>query len=252
MTLGELPKSRKRKPDDSGLRAPIIQIVKNAAANAPRSLQKRIGPSEMGTPCDRQLGYKLGNIKPSRGGFHDPWPSYVGTAIHAHLEETFKMENQRLISQGKPARWITERKVDVGFGITGSCDLYDTESATILDFKTLGNTTYLKYTREGPSEVYRTQAHLYGLGFVRAGFEVKQVAIAFFGRAKTLQDLHIWSEPWDINVALKALKRVQTVQEILDAGGTPRMLAANPGTACMFCDWKGCIDEGFCAGDEEE
>ena len=34
-------------------------LIVDAANNAPRSLQKRIGPSEVGDPCERKLSYKL-------------------------------------------------------------------------------------------------------------------------------------------------------------------------------------------------
>ena len=35
--------------------AKVHQIIEHDAANAPRTLQKRIGPSELGVACDRCL-----------------------------------------------------------------------------------------------------------------------------------------------------------------------------------------------------
>jgi hypothetical protein len=249
MALGSLPPSRRKEiKDESGLRSTILSVVKNKYQNAPRSLQKRIGPSEVGTPCDRQLGYKLSGMKPARENFSDPLPSILGTAFHAWLEGAFEMDNQRLVAEGKPPRWIIEKRVNAGFGLSGSCDVFDTLTGTVGDHKLLGNTSYQKYVKEGPSETYRTQAHTYGLGFVQAGYAVNRVAILMYGKAKTLNDLHIWSEPFDMTIALKALKRMKEVQTLLDEGGTPRDLAANPGDPCFWCPFKGACEDGYCEG----
>lgn len=250
MALGSLPVS-KRTSDPTGLRSTIIGIIKSAANNAPRSLQKRIGPSQVGTECTRQLAYEMSGVTPTRG-YSDPWPSIVGTATHAWLADAFEADNQQRVANGQEPRWHVEQRVDVGFGLNGSCDVFDAQTGTVLDHKILGNTTYSKYTKSGPSEVYRVQAHCYGLGYMRKGFDVKRVGINFFGRAKTLNDLYVWSEPFDINVALKALDRMNKIQAALDAGAAPRTLEPNPGGACVFCTYKGCVDEGYCEGTGED
>lgn len=254
MSLGSLPVStRKNDNDATGLRGTIIGVVRNASNNAPRSLQKSIGPSQVGTPCDRQLAYEMDGTAPNREAYSDPWPSIVGTATHAWLDKAFTADNARLVAEGKVPRWHLERRVHVGFGLQGSCDCFDELTGTVLDWKILGNTTYAKYTKEGPSETYRVQAHCYGLGYVQAGFDVKKVGIGFFGRAKRLNDLHIWSEDFDINIALRALARMRNVQTLLDNGGNPRMLKATPGAACFFCNFRSCNEgeDGFCRAEDE-
>ena len=58
----------------------VYGMIRHAIAHHPRSLQKRIGPSEVGTPCDRRIGYKLlGHTENERG---DAWKPTVGTAVH--------------------------------------------------------------------------------------------------------------------------------------------------------------------------
>lgn len=237
MALSKLPPSKGYRTDETGLRDQIIKNIRYAADNAPRSLQKHIGPSQVGTPCARQLAYHLAGFDESRS-FIDPWPSIVGTAVHAWLADAMELHNDVLEAAGQPRRWHIEKRVDVGFGLTGSCDCFDSVTGTVLDWKILGNTQYAKYTKEGPSEVYRTQAHCYGLGYVRAGFDVKRVGIGFFGRAKTLNDLDIWSEPFDLEIALRALKRMKETQEQINAGAEPLDIPANPGVACYFCPFK--------------
>jgi hypothetical protein len=255
MALSQLPPSRTRRrdlhPDETGLRDVIIDNISYAASNAPRSLQKHIGPSQVGTPCTRQLAYRMAGVEESRN-LNDPWPSIVGTAVHAWIADAMELDNQRRIAKGLPPRWHLEQRVDVGFGLTGSCDCFDEETGAVLDWKILGNTQYAKYVKEGPSEEYRVQAHCYGLGYKRAGFDVKRVGIGFFGRAKTLNDLHIWSEPWDINIALKALKRMREVQESLGQGAQPLDFEAKPGAVCFFCPFKRSADDDACKYCPEE
>lgn len=245
------PGRRASRPDETGLRDIIIDSIKDAAENAPRSLQKHIGPSQVGTPCQRQLAYHLAGTKESRS-FMDPWPSIVGTAVHAWIADAMERQNQLLIADGKPARWHLEKRVDVGLGLSGSCDCFDEITGTVLDWKILGNTQYTKYVKEGPSETYRVQAHCYGLGYARAGFEVKRVGIGFFGRAKTLNDLHIWSEPFDANVAIAALARMQKTNEALAAGAEPIDIVAAPGAVCFFCPFKRGTDDEACRYCPEE
>lgn len=239
--------------DETGLRSEIIRVVRFAADNAPRSLQRRVGPSEVGTPCARQLGYKVSDHPPAPGRdtMHDPWPSILGTATHAWLAEAFELANVTAEREGKAAPWHLEQRVDVGLGLNGSCDCFHEPSGVVLDWKILGDTQYRKYTTEGPSETYRVQAHCYGLGWLRAGYVVNRVGIGFFGRAKKLSDLHIWSEPFDLDVALRALKRLRTVQQLVASGVEPTRLPIAPGGACYFCQFRGRPEDGFCSAQRD-
>ncbi|MFH8626213.1 hypothetical protein ACH4A8_30755 [Streptomyces vietnamensis] len=53
-----------------------------------RSAQTTMGPSEMGTPCDRRLELSLMRMPPVNPG-GDGWAAFVGTCIHAGLEQMF-------------------------------------------------------------------------------------------------------------------------------------------------------------------
>jgi hypothetical protein len=109
-------------------------------------------------------------------------------------------------------RFYIETKVSVGdvngTEITGSCDLYDRITNTVIDHKTVGPTQLATYKRKGPSEQYRVQAHLYGRGWQRAGLDVATVMIAFLPRNGELADTYIWHEPYNEQIAVASLQRL--------------------------------------------
>lgn len=241
-----------RNADATGLRGTILETIRNHANNSERSLQKRIGPSQVGTPCHRRLAFEMSGLPETRD-LNDPWASILGTAGHAWLEKCFAAANP---PWPEPPIWLLENRVDVGFGLRGSSDLFHVPSGTVFDHKILGNTTFDKYTKitdkhpcGNPSEEYRVQAHCYGLGFARLGFTVNKVAIIMFGRSKYLRDTHIWSEPWQPDIALKALHRMTLLQEHLNRGNHPTTIAPVPGGACYWCKHKSADGgkDGYCA-----
>lgn len=251
MALGSLPPPKQvQHPDETGLRAEIIRNIREFATNAPRNLQRAVGPSEVGTPCARQLAYKMTPTIERTRDLHDPWPSILGTATHAWLADCFTHANNLARAAGLPAPWHLERRLDVGFGLRGSGDCFHEPTGTVIDWKILGETMYRKYTTDEMSPTYRTQAHCYGLGYVRLGYRVTRVAIAIFGRSKRLSDLHIWSEPFDIEIALRALQRMRQVQELVQHGVHPLRVPATPGGACFYCEYRGSAEEGLCPGKE--
>lgn len=54
------------------LKRQLIGIIKWADRNSARSLQKSIGPSEMGDPCDHRVGYRVAEVPEVNDKF-DPW-----------------------------------------------------------------------------------------------------------------------------------------------------------------------------------
>lgn len=228
-------------PAPHPLAAQLTDVVRWDSANAPRSLQTAIGPSEIGQPCARRLAYKLlGAPEVNTGG--DPWASYVGTAVHAKLADAFENHNRHL---GR-TRWLVEQRVEVSTGITGSCDLVDVDTLTVIDHKVVGPSSLKKYQKEGPGPQYRAQAHLYGRGWRRAGLPIKRVALAFYPRAGWLTGLHIWSEPYDETVADEALDRMHNLiavtcdLQVEDHPDRYQLIPATPGHGCTWCPfWRG-------------
>lgn len=226
-------------PTKHPLKDELIGIVRWAAANDPRTLQVALGPSDLGVDCMRRLAYGL-SATAAVNDTADPWFAIVGKAVHEWLGTTIELFNA---NSGRPFEqrryWVEERLriTSDQFGLSGSCDLYDADRATVIDHKVVGATALKKYIDKGPSNVYRTQVHLYGLGHIQAGRPVREVAIAFYPRSGYLSDMHVWSEPFDAQIALDALRRAATVQQLATVL-PPDQIPASPDPAgCTWCDF---------------
>lgn len=223
----------------AGLADCYLDVIVDSIVTQPRSLQKRIGPSEMGDPCTRALLHKLaGDREPERSV---PWKPTIGTAMHAYLEEAFTAASAP--GQEQEGRWLTEVEVTVGtvggVEVTGHTDLYDSWLKAVVDHKLIGKSTMKKYRAHGPGDQYRTQAHLYGLGHIRAGRPVKMVAIAFLPREGELTDTFIWAEPYNEAIALAAIARCDALANLLNTIGLDAALAMYPVCDNTWCRWCG-------------
>ena len=217
----------------------LLAIVEHAADHAPRSLQRRIGPSELGIACLRRVGHILaGTPHVNTGG--DRWLPTVGTAVHAWLAEVFDL----LDPPGTPLaqrRWLVEEKVTTGLvagdEIDGTCDLYDRATGTVLDWKTVGAKALASYRSSGPGEQYRVQAHCYGAGWAVRGETVRTVAVMFLPRSGALRDAHLWSEPFDPAVAAAAHQRAGHVALLVRDDPASLALLPTADAWCSRCPW---------------
>lgn len=226
----------------------IADLIVDTAHNSPRSLQKRLGPSEVGDPCERRLTYKLLDW-PRVATEQDPAASIIGTGFHTWMEEAFG-RRQAVLPDGRP-RYKIEERVTVRDSpieaavVAGSCDLFDRATGTVWDWKLVGHTSQDEYRRKGPGPQYRTQAHLYGLGQENAGETVKRVAICFVARYHELR-VHVWTEPYQRQVAEQSLARLDAIRARLTS---PEAAASDYGpdwwsqiptseqAKCRFCPW---------------
>lgn len=214
--------------------AELREIVRHATEYAPRNVQRTLGPSELGVHCDRQVVHKLLEL-PTTNHVSDPWPSVVGTALHAWLEEAFAKAN--------PERWLTERRVWPVPEHPGTADLYDAQHRMVIDHKGQGRTTQDKLRKDGPPRHYTAQILLYALGYVNAGYPVEAVAIASWPRTgSTLAGLYVWhhritEEDWAFVAEVLAETRTRKDLAALVQGGhiSIDQVPRTPGEDCYFC-----------------
>lgn len=241
----------------------LIAVIADAIANHPRSLQKRIGPSEIGHPCPRRIGYQLLGAPHLNPDQSPAWKPFVGTAMHEKLEDVFDKFNVRWMVEnqtGGEERYLIENKVSSGLvlngeDIDGHTDLYDRATATVIDWKLVGPAPLKDYRRKGPGQQYRVQGHTYGRGWRLKGLPVDNVMIVFLPRNGELKDAYVWSEPYDEQVALDGFTRVKGIEAMTSNLGVKALeLLPTANAYCYRCDYyrAGSIDlvQG-CPGDPE-
>lgn len=172
-----------------------------------RSAQTTLGPSEIGTPCDRRLALAVMDVPPVNPG-GDGWAAFVGTCTHGGMEDVYRW------ADAGTGRYAVEIRLTFGSVLVpkGTSDLLDRKEGDIVDWKVMGDYSLKKFKAEGPSDTYRIQAHTYGYGAEQAGEKVRRVNIVGLPRAgSSLDQMHVWSEPYDRDVAKQAIARVEAI-----------------------------------------
>lgn len=227
-------------PGGEAIADELQEVIADAILHHPRSLQAELGPSEIGDPCTRRIAYKLLGT-PERPQAPN-WPATIGTATHAWLERVFDLDNlKRAPMLGGQERWYIEERVTVGYVpgvgfVTGSCDLYDRVTCTVVDWKVVGPTQLKKYRSQGASTQYRCQAHLYGQGWVNKGLPVAQVRIAFLPRNGSLDEAYVWGEDFQPAIAKSTLDRFARIaKEVADRGPDALTVLNTADAYCGHC-----------------
>ncbi len=245
--------------DLPALRRVLIDGVRDYVDRAPRSQQTTMGPSQAAHPCARHLVYSFSKV-PELKRYIDPWPSFLGTAGHDHLDKAYAAVNRFLAAAGKDPEWLLDERVWTGFESVphGKLDAHHLPTHTTVDFKILGDTQHAKavkhrsessYWKEGVGEggQYVGQLQVYGYGVQRRGVRVDKVALAVFGRAKPLKDLVVRAWDFDEDMALWILRRTDAARLLGLAGVDPRAVPfTKTAKGCGYCPYKGNEDDGYC------
>lgn len=238
-------------PEEIDIRDELTEIIQWWSKNIPRNRQVTVGPSDVGTPCDRELAYRLVGFEPVQ--YSDPLPSIVGTATHSWMAEA--VEKFQQVHGFK--HYGVEMRVAPDIVLKGSTDLYRYESRLVLDWKFPGPDAFRDMKKVGFSERYRTQLNLYGLGHIRAGRPVERVGIVAMSRSGSLRDMRVWIEDYDENVALRAIRRMYDLGDLVDREGILdepsrwSMITPSPSRLCGYCRMYragGPADETGCPG----
>lgn len=243
-------------PAALALKHELSQIILWNEREAPRSRQVSVGPSELGTECDRRLAYRIAGAAPVNLG-SDPWPAIVGTSVHDWLDKAINKYQSTMGDLG----YLTETRVYPDPLVKGRSDLFNTRTCMVIDHKTTGADGMRKIRKGVIPHGYRVQIQIYGLGHERAGREVKHVALVFYPRSGWLDDCYVYVEPYDKQVALDALARMYALADKLvdlEIETNPhryQLIDATPGDACVWCPFYRAdkaidvaADENGCSG----
>lgn len=240
-------------PFNAKLKQQLLEMILYAESRSPRNHQPQIGPSELGEECDRKIAYRLAGIPEINTAF-DPWPSTVGTAIHAWLDKACSLWNT-----DRDERYMTEVTIPFDFGAVGHGDVFT--EGVVIDWKTAAKDGMSKVRRSGPSAVHRVQVHTYGYGYVGMGYKVERVALVYVPRSGWIKDMVVWSEPYDESVAVAARDRMFAIAntamnlQVLSNPHRWEQIDATPSDVCGRCPWfngmrtneEGASDQG-CPG----
>lgn len=185
----------------------LFYAYDNRKTSDNRSAQVTMGPSEMGTPCDRRLALSLMRMPPVNPG-GDGWAAFVGTCIHAGLEQMF------MWADAGTGRFAVEQRLEFGnvFVPKGTADLIDRVLLMVLDHKCQGRWSRNKLKTQGPSPTYRIQAHVYAYGARLRGEKIEKIAIVSWPRDEaSLEDLYVHVEDYDPLIAKRAFERVERI-----------------------------------------
>ncbi|MER5252935.1 hypothetical protein [Streptomyces sp. NPDC002855] len=221
-----------------------------------RNAQTTLGPSEIGTPCDRRLVMHLLGVDPVNPG-GDNWASFRGTCTHVGLAEMFDWAN------ANTGRFATEIPLTFPSVLVpkGTGDLLDRVLLLFVDHKTMGSFSLTKLKTEGLTPTQRVQLNMYAYGATLRGEVVERIAVLGWPiQNSTLQALWAVDELYDEQIALDALARVERLgDEITDQTAThgyePLQIAGSfsvDASDCKFCPYympnAKSLDSGGCNG----
>lgn len=177
-----------------------------------RSQQATMGPSEIGSPCDRRIAMSLLRLPPVNPG-GDGWAAFIGTCTHVGLAEMF------MWADAGSGRYSTEERLTFPSEHVpgGTTDLIDRQLWYVGDHKVMGTYSLDKLKTEGPSEGYRVQGHTYGMGARLRGYPIEDVVIIGWPRERSSLDaLYVWTEPYNPDLAREAIDRVDRIAATVD------------------------------------
>ena len=183
----------------------ILAGIRDFANTRPRSLQKEVGPSQLGNPCDHCLAAALAGWEKREE--KTPWLPLIGTAVHELLLKPEVFPTAMLEHR------VTVGRVG-GVDVDGNADLFDVTTGTVVDLKIVGATTLNEARRHGSKEQYKAQINLYGRGFAAQHFVVLHTCIAYLPRnSMSLSDAFFDVRPYDEGIAVAALERANRLAE---------------------------------------
>lgn len=236
------------------LRQDFVDIIRWTDRQSARSMQKTIGPSELGDPCDRKVAYRLAGV-PEVNDWMDPLPAIVGTAIHTWMESA--VSNFQKIHHMD--RWQTELTVHPDPNVVGHADVYDRELEAVIDYKTVSPSKLKDWKAHGPSEAHKDQVNLYARGFINAGLPVQFVCLVAIPRSGWLSDIRVWMDRAEPDRAQRALDRMYAIADTLIAQGDQfdfGSIPAAPSRGCSYCPWyRGGMGDASldgCSGNAED
>jgi hypothetical protein len=209
---------------DEALEAKLLEAVIAEERERPRTLQREVGPSEIGG-CLELLRSKIFE-PPEDDAPEEHWPvaAHIGTVMGEELERIFGKRLEAVTQQR-----ITAYLAELGFSITGSSDVIFVEDNQIVDLKSTAAMGSVFY--EGPKMSYYIQIALYVWGAVQLGIlnEGAEGRIVYYDRTGNYQGFVAVVVDWEaicnfIGLAQQRLTQVIHAQEVYEDTGDMHLI----------------------------
>ena len=196
----------------------VTKSLRGYDAQRARSVQVEVGPSSLGG-CRRRVWHDL--MQSPKNNQTENLSAILGTFIHSGLEKA--------IARQDPFGDNFLIELDLQYdGIKGHCDLFIKDLGMVVDYKT----TTLKNLAKLGSKQQRWQIQTYGYLINKSlGYEVNTVALVGIPRDGRMDDIKVFQEAYDENVALEALAWLEDVKSIVRANAP----APAPEKPVFFC-----------------
>jgi hypothetical protein len=195
----------------------------------PRTQQREIGPSDLGT-CRKRVGFKLAGTEPVNEA--GSVVAMVGTAVHIAVAEAM----HTVAAPGD----LVEHPVTFA-GITGTLDRYEAATRTVVDTKTTSRRMLEHHQLHGPPRPHIWQLSFYGAGLIEQGHEVERIRLEYLVRDTGEEWPH--QQPFRTSDVRDALMWLKTVRDT-ELAMLPRDF--DPDSAfCRGCPFGG-MDGGIC------
>lgn len=210
-----------------------------------RSAQASLGPSEVGSECDRKLVFRLMGATPASHGGGVKWPAFVGTGVHSQMEAVSKF------ADADRGRFLVEHRVKIiDDELEGTLDLYDRMNSRVIDWKAPSARAVRKYKINGPGDQYFYQGQLYAFGLSRQGEKPKDIAIVFMARdASSLeQGLHVEVFDYQPSKAREMIDKYKRLKELSQTVKAATLVPSAPSNLCQYCPFFAPGVNGACDG----
>ncbi len=181
----------------------VLSLMSNR--NSKRSLQKAVGPSEIGG-CRAQVWHRLFGTRTTNPDTLE-MAAWMGTAIHTELEKRVA----RLDPFGE--RYVTEMEVSAE-GLMGHVDVYDSVDHEVIDWKTTTKSKLASKSHPWPSDQQRMQVQLYAYLLTCNDRIVETVTLVGIPRDGNENHIAIHSEPYDPELALQGIEWLRELQTL--------------------------------------
>lgn len=205
------------------------ELLLLADRKRPRTLQRDIGPSDLGS-CRRRVGYKLAGTPPVNPS--GSVVAMIGTAVHDAVAA--------IVPDVAGDGDLVEHEVTFA-GITGHLDRYEAKTEEAIDTKTTSSRWLEHVKLHGPEHGHVWQLSFYAAALITSGINVKRIRLEYL--ARDTGEEYVWSKPFDQQDVKDSLTWLRVIRES-ELAMLPRDYEPDS-VFCRNCPFGG-LDGGIC------